>query len=106
MNIPESIIKAARELVEQYGSTFDHLGEYKGQEAYVFCFPEDSETGFPFVYLLAPDGHVTEVTGFDAGFPFVYLLAPDGHVTEVTGFDALDIINALVVEDVSVGVVE
>ena len=84
MNIPASIIKAARELVEQYGSTFDHLGEYKGCQAYVFCFPEDSETGFPFVYLLAPDG----------------------HVTEVTGFDALDIINALVVEDVSVGVVE
>ena len=84
MNIPESIIKAARELVEQYGSTFDHLGEYKGCQAYAFSFPNDSCTGFPFVYLLAPDG----------------------KVTEVTGFDALDIVNALVVEDFSESVVE
>lgn len=84
MNIPESVIRAARSLVEQYGSTFDHLGEYKGREAYVFCFPEDC----------------------CAGFPYIYLLAPDGNVQEVTGFEALDIVNALVVEDVSVGVVE
>ena len=51
MNIPEQVKNEARALIEQYGDTFEYLGIYEGQEAYVFKFPEDSCTGYPFVYL-------------------------------------------------------
>lgn len=62
MNIPEQVKNEARALIEQYGDTFEYLGIYEGQEAYVFKFPEDSCTGYPFVYLY--DGkEVTEITG-------------------------------------------
>ncbi len=62
MNIPEQVKNEARALIEQYGDTFEYLGIYEGQEAYVFKFPEDSCTGYPFVYLY--DGkEATEITG-------------------------------------------
>ena len=51
MNIPEQVKNEARALIEQYGDTFEYLGIYEGQEAYVFKFPEDSCTGYPIVYL-------------------------------------------------------
>lgn len=61
MNIPEQVKNEARALIEQYGDTFEYLGIYEGQEAYVFKFPEDSCTGYPFVYLY--DGkEATEIT--------------------------------------------
>ena len=62
MNIPEQVKNEARALIEQYGDTFEYLGIYEGQEAYVFKFPEDSCTGYPFVYLY--DGkEATGITG-------------------------------------------
>lgn len=62
MNIPEQVKNEARVLIEQYGDTFEYLGIYEGQEAYVFKFPGDSCTGYPFVYLY--DGKdATEITG-------------------------------------------
>lgn len=39
MNIPEQVKNEARVLIEQYGDTFEYLGIYEGQEAYVFKFP-------------------------------------------------------------------
>lgn len=62
MNIPEQVKNEARGLIEQYGESFEYLGDYEGQEAYMFKFPEDSCTGFPFVYLFK-SGAVVEVTG-------------------------------------------
>lgn len=62
MNIPEQVKNEARALIEQYGDTFEYLGIYEGQEAYVFKFPEDSCTGYPFVYLY-DDKEATEITG-------------------------------------------
>ena len=53
MNIPEQVKNEARVLIEQYGDTFEYLGIYEGLEAYVFKFPGDSCTGYPFVYLYA-----------------------------------------------------
>lgn len=47
MNIPEQVKNEARVLIEQYGDTFEYLGIYEGQEAYVFKFPGDSCTGYP-----------------------------------------------------------
>lgn len=62
MNIPEQVKNEARVLIEQYGDTFEYFGIYEGQEAYVFKFPGDSCTGYPFVYLY--DGKdATEITG-------------------------------------------
>lgn len=65
MNIPEQVKKAAGSLVEMYGLSFDYLGKYQGKDAFQYRFPNDTDTGFPFVYLF--DGvNVTEVTGFEA----------------------------------------
>ena len=46
-----------------YGDSFDYLGEYEGAETYLYRFPDDIDTGFPFVYLLK-DGKVEEISGF------------------------------------------
>lgn len=51
MNIPEQVKNEARLLIEQYGDSFEYLGKFEGQDAYVFKFPEDSDTGYPFIYL-------------------------------------------------------
>ena len=61
-NIPDIVKKAAAELIEAYGDSIVYIGEYSGCEAYLFQFPEDISTGFPFVYLLG-DNKVTEVSG-------------------------------------------
>lgn len=64
-NIPELVKTAAKSLIDMYGDNFSYLGMYDGAEAYVYEFPEDSCTGFPFVYLLKDD-IVTEVSGYIA----------------------------------------
>lgn len=73
MNIPEQVKNEARLLIEQYGDSFEYLGKFEGQDAYVFKFPEESDTGYPFIYLY--DGKKAD---------------------EVTGPLALDIIDSLV----------
>lgn len=65
MNIPSKIKEAARSLIDAYGLAFDYLGKYKGKDAYLYRFPADVCTGFPFIYLLK-DGKVSEITGFEA----------------------------------------
>lgn len=62
MNVPEQIRTAARGLIEQYGESFDYLGDFEGQKAYLFKFSDDSCTGYPFVFLLK-GGKVSEITG-------------------------------------------
>ena len=55
--LPESLVVEGSQNVEAR-----KIGIYEGQEAYVFKFPEDSCTGYPFVYLY--DGKdATEITG-------------------------------------------
>ncbi len=73
MKVPEQIKSAAKSLIDIYGDTFDYLGKYKGKDAFVFRFPDDANTGFPYIYLFKDD-----------------------KVTEITGFEALDILNLLV----------
>lgn len=81
MKVPEQIKNAAKSLIDLYGDAFDYLGKYKGKDAFLFRFPEDSNTGFPFIYLIKSE-----------------------KVTEITGFEALDILNSLVenLDEVSV----
>ena len=64
-HIPAQVKKAAAELIEIYGESIDYIGIYKGKQVYLYRFPEDIETGFPFYYLF--DGKsVNVVTGFEA----------------------------------------
>lgn len=81
MKVPEQIKSEARWLIEQYGDSFDYLGNYEGQEVYLFKFPEDSCTGFPFVYLFK-DGLVTEITGFES-LDIIGLLIKDVDMVDV-----------------------
>ena len=75
VKIPQIVKDAAKDLIEIYGDKFDYLGKFEGAEAYAFSFPEDSCTGFPFVYLVKDD-----------------------KVEEISGCLALDIIDSLSVE--------
>ena len=61
-NVPTAIQEAAKGLIEVYGQHFAYLGQYKGRAAWRYCFPEDADTGYPFVYLYG-NGHVDEITG-------------------------------------------
>ena len=74
MNVPEQVKNEARPLIEQYGDSFDYLGNREGQEAYLFRFPDDATVGFPFLYLFK-DGEVMEVTG-PGVFDFIDLYTP------------------------------
>ena len=67
MNTPESVIKAAADLIELFGSNFDFLGAIEGKDAYQFIFPEDEETGFPIVFLYNPTtGEAEKLAGWEA----------------------------------------
>ncbi|MBQ5979327.1 MAG: hypothetical protein IJL58_04815 [Bacteroidales bacterium] len=65
MIIPEAVILAAGEFVEQYGARFDYLGGYKDFGVWVFLFPAIENTGFPYVYLYK-DVKVEEISGWFA----------------------------------------
>ena len=64
-HIPEQVKKAAAELIESYGDSIDYIGIYKGKQVYLYRFPEDVETGFPF-YFLYDGKSVDVVSGFEA----------------------------------------
>ena len=67
MEIPQAVIKKAQSLIGQYGFSIGYLGNYKNAEYYVFRFPDDTVTGFPFVYVYYPQKEeVIEITGSDA----------------------------------------
>lgn len=63
MEVPAQVKATAQDLINMYGDSFDYLGEYEGAETYLYRFPDDIDTGFPFVYLLK-DGKVEEISGF------------------------------------------
>lgn len=81
MNVPEEVKHEARWLIEQYGDSFDYLGNYEGADYFVFQFPEDSTTGFPFVFQYGR-GAVMTITGFDA-LDLIHLLVKDVDVVGV-----------------------
>ena len=65
--IPKPVMKEAGELVAQYGEHFELKGKYKKYDVYMFVFPENTETGFPFIYLYDPSANrAYEMTGFEA----------------------------------------
>ena len=65
--IPQAVIKEAKGLIDRYGQCFDYLGEYKNADYFVFRFPDETITGFPFVYVYyRQKEEAIEITGFDA----------------------------------------
>ena len=66
-NIPQVVIEEAKDLIDQFGENFKILGNYKGQDVFLFKFPENVYTGFPklFLYDKAKDVAV-EISGFEA----------------------------------------
>lgn len=63
-NIPHPVLKAAKHLINHYGERLVLIGSYANQEVYVFSFPDDVETGFPFLYLLDEKKQTArEITG-------------------------------------------
>ena len=64
-HIPAQVKKAAAQLIESYGDSIEFIGIYKGKQVYLYRFPEDVETGFPF-YFLYDGNSVDVVSGFEA----------------------------------------
>lgn len=74
-DIPNIVIQKAKDLIDLYGINLDCIGMYKGLDVYAFQFPENTETGYPFLYLYDRLSNKT---------------------TDVTGFEALDILSGLI----------
>ena len=70
--MPIAVINEAQNLISHYGQHLEFLGVFSDAEYYTFRFPENSLTGFPYVYM--------------------YDLKTE-DVLEITGFSALDIIS-------------
>lgn len=62
--IPQKVKEATSFLIEMYGDNIEYLGTYQGQAVYQYLFPEDTATGYPFVFLHNGAGEVQKITGF------------------------------------------
>lgn len=66
-DIPISVIKKAKCLIDLYGVNLENIGRYKGLDVYEFIFPENTETGYPFLFVFDKQSNiVSETTGFEA----------------------------------------
>ena len=65
ITIPQAVKQEAANLSKIYGEHISYLGKDNGAEYYKFDFPEDADTGFPFVYQYA-DGVVMTFNDFMA----------------------------------------
>lgn len=81
MNVPQEVKNAARDLISQYGDSFDYLGNHEGQKAYLYLFPEDATIGFPVLYLFK-EGQAIEITGPDV-FNFMDLYVEDVEKVDI-----------------------
>lgn len=65
-----------------YGDHFDYLGKFEEADAYMFHFPDDVDTGFPFVYLVKDDDKV-EVISEEPALFIIDLLIKDFDEVEI-----------------------
>ena len=66
-DIPQAVLHDASWLIEVYGCDFRKIGKYDGKIVYLYCFPENTETGYPIIYLYDEiDRKTIQVTGEDA----------------------------------------
>ncbi len=66
-DIPQAVLYEASWLIEVYGCDFRKIGKYDGKIVYLYCFPENTETGYPFVYLYDEMNMISlQITGEEA----------------------------------------
>lgn len=64
--IPQQVKNAASFLINMYGEQIEYIGKYQDFDVYQYIFPENTATGFPFVFLYKNDlEEVQEITGFE-----------------------------------------
>lgn len=64
--IPEQVIKKAESLIAEYWENIIYLGADEDVEYYKYVFPENTKTGYPFVFIYHPQsGEVEVITGFE-----------------------------------------
>ena len=67
MEIPAAVQDRLQYLLDTMGGEISYLGDYQGEEAYLFCFPEGMTVGFPVVVLYQKETEqVHEVSGYKA----------------------------------------
>lgn len=81
VKVPQIVKDAAQDLIDRFGDNFICLGKFEGADAFAFSFPEDSCTGYPFVYLVK-NGKVDVITDSPALF-IIDLLVEDNDETGV-----------------------
>lgn len=65
--IPQAVKNEAIGLIELFGEKLQYIGQYKSRDAFLFMFPKNMLTGFPYVYLYdTTEDKATEITGFEA----------------------------------------
>lgn len=65
--IPQLVIDKAKDLVEKYGKNFRLLEKKNGKSIYVYEFPQNERTGFPYIFIYdEEDSAVEEITGIKA----------------------------------------
>lgn len=65
--IPQVIINAAQELVAMYGNNLKYMGQCNKMDVYKFQFPDNTETGFPVLYLYDnSNDEILEISGFES----------------------------------------
>lgn len=66
-DIPVAVMQEAKGLIELYGDRIAFIGKHNGLDVYEYMFPENTETGYPFLYLYdRQSDKATEVTEFEA----------------------------------------
>ena len=65
MNIPTEVKEAAQGLIAMYGLHIQHLGQSDGFDFYMFKFPDEEESGYPYVYQYK-EGEVLTIEGYAA----------------------------------------
>lgn len=67
LTIPVAVKEEAKTLISMYGENIILLGQKNNMDVYRFMFPEDSVTGFPFIYLYDREKEsAVKITGFKA----------------------------------------
>ncbi len=65
--IPQAVVKEAGSLIKMYGENIVRIGQKGIFDIFMFKFPEDTLTGYPFVYLYDREDKTADtITGFDA----------------------------------------
>lgn len=66
MEVPAEVLEAAKWLVDEFGQSFEHVGERDGVTYYEFAFPDKLPTGYPIVFAYQEGKSVEEIDGEDA----------------------------------------